>query len=168
MYSVARQGLTGHGYVEKEQPHFRHVFFLDVKSQRENTVILSRVDNIHGRRQEVRKYNDRSLRLDFVRIPLEEVHDAWQDSLKDEVQQENILERFQIDSADAETILDPNEVVTPQSARLSTRGRKFNGPTRLFPHEAIQGQGKTRESRTRDHHRCRHTIRFLNPQQTRR
>lgn len=48
VYRVARQGLTGHGYVEKEQPHFRHVFFLDVKSQRENTVILSRVEQ-HSR-----------------------------------------------------------------------------------------------------------------------
>ena len=86
MYSVARQGLTGHGYVEKKQPRFRHVFFLDAKSQRENTMILSRFDNTRGRRQEVRKYNDRSLRLDFVRIPLEEVRDAWQDSLKDEMQ----------------------------------------------------------------------------------
>ena len=66
MYSVARQGLTGHGCVEEKQPRFRHVFFLDAKSQRENTVILSRFDNTHGRRQEVRKSNDRSLRLGFV------------------------------------------------------------------------------------------------------
>ena len=40
---------------------------------------------------------------------MEEVRDAWRDSLKDETQQENVLERYQIDSADVETILDPNE-----------------------------------------------------------
>lgn len=94
MYSVASQGLTGHGCVEEKQPRFRHVFFLDAKSQRENTVILSRFDNTHGRRQGMQKYNDRSLRLGFVRIPLEEVRDAWQDSLKDETQQENILKSY--------------------------------------------------------------------------